>query len=75
MTKGEMRVGVSFNPSQNPMVDEIKQSAAGLIDRIEEIDTTVGDELDGERARLKALAQTAIEEAAMWAVKAATKRP
>lgn len=73
MSKGEMRVGVSFNPSQNPVVDEIKHSAAGLIDRIEEIDTTKGDELDGERARLKALAQTAIEEGAMWAVKAATK--
>lgn len=73
MTKGEMRVGVSFNPSKNPMVDEIKQTAAGLIDRIEEISTMNSDELDGERARLKALAQTAIEEGAMWAVKAATK--
>jgi hypothetical protein len=30
---------------------------------------------DGEVARLKALAMTAVEEAAMWAVKAITKRP
>lgn len=75
MTKGEMRVGVTFNPSNSLIVDEIKHTAAGLIDRIEEIDTTVGDGLDAERARLKALAQTAIEEGAMWAVKAATKRP
>lgn len=75
MTKGEMRVGATFNPSNSLIVDEIKHTAAGLIDRIEEIDTTVGDGLDAERARLKALAQTAIEEGAMWAVKAATKRP
>lgn len=74
MTKGEMRVGKDFNPSGNELVGEIKFQTAGLIDRVEEIDTTVGDGLDSERARLKALAQTAFEEGAMWAVKAATKK-
>lgn len=72
MTKGEYRVGLSFNPSGNQMVDDIKAQAAALIDLIEQIsDVPAG----GEVIRLKALAQTAIEEGAMWAVKAATKGP
>lgn len=74
-TKGEYRVGVKFNPSQNSLVDRIKRASADLIDLIETIPATTRD--DGPRgpevARLKALAQTAIEDGAMWAVKAATK--
>lgn len=74
-TKGEYRVGVKFNPSQNSLVDRIKRASADLIDLIETIPATMRD--DGPRgpevARLKALAQTAIEDGAMWAVKAATK--
>lgn len=69
MTKGEYRVGINFNPSNDDTVGRIKRAAADLIDMIEEIDT--GD--ISERGRLKALAQTEIESAAMWAVKAATK--
>jgi hypothetical protein len=68
-TKGEYRVGVSFNPSALPVVDQIKATAAALIDLIEGIDC-VGNP---EAGRLKALAQTAAEDAAMWGVKAATK--
>ena len=71
MTKGEYRVGVSFNPSGDIWVDEIKTAAAELIDLIADIP----DEGIDERKRLKALAQTEVESAAMWAVKAATKRP
>jgi hypothetical protein len=76
-SKGDYRVGTDFNPSGNNHVDEIKVRASELIDYIEdEIATDTGDdELNGEVRRLKALAQTAIEEAAMWAVKAVTKRP
>ena len=66
MTEGEYRVGVSFNPSNNPTVDEIKASAAKLIDLTAE---------HGKDDRCIALAQTAFEEAAMWAVKAVTKQP
>jgi len=77
MTKGEYRAGIRFNPSNNPTVDMIKKQAALLIDMIETIpkpeDAT--DVQKGEIARLKALAQTAIEEGAMWAEKAATKGP
>lgn len=77
MTKGEYRVGVSFNPSKNPTVDAIKAKAAELIDLVESIgnDVEVPSQLYSEVARLKALAQTEIESAAMWAVKAATKQP
>ena len=84
MTKGEYRVGVTFNPSNDDMVGKIKRAAADLIDLIEGIiDITdypqkVTDaewERDQEVRRLKVMAMTAIEEGAMWAVKAATKGP
>ena len=68
MTKGEYRVGINFNPSADDNVGLIKRAAADLIDLIETIPADTED-----RPRLKALAQTAIEEGAMWAVKAATK--
>ena len=88
MTKGEYRVGIAFNPSNDDMVGQIKRKAADLIDLIESIPTmTRDDNIAGlgltraraadtraaEVTRLKALAQTDIESAAMWAVKAATK--
>lgn len=82
-TKGEYRVGITFNPSGDDLVAQIKRQAADLIDLIETIPTRVTDQHGGEtddvraaeRGRLKSLAQTEIESAAMWAVKAATKRP
>lgn len=80
MTLGEYRVGVSFNPSQDPAVASIKAHAAALIDEIAALraNKTQGvedAELRGEVCRLCALAVTDIENAAMWAVKAATKGP
>jgi hypothetical protein len=71
MTKGEYRVGLDFNPSGSGEVDNIKRMAADLIDYIEGIPNNENP----ERGRLKALAQTHVEDAAMWAVKAATKKP
>lgn len=78
MTKGEYRVGISFNPSNDDTVGRIKSMASALIDFIDGIRVpNVTDEPSAmhssEVARLKALAQTHIEDAAMWAVKAATK--
>jgi len=77
MTKGEYRVGISFNPSNDDMVGKIKRAAADLIDLIEGIDLPNGgfSPHGHEVSRLKALAQTEVESAAMWAVKAATKGP
>ena len=79
MTKGEYRVGIDFNPSGDDTVGRIKRAAADLIDLVEKIPSTHSDTMGQvtqlpERARLKALAQTEIESAAMWAVKAATKK-
>lgn len=63
-TVGEQRVRTTFNPSQDGVVDQIKQKTAELINLCETL-----KQRDG---RLTALAQTSYEEAAMWAVKAAT---
>lgn len=71
-TLGEYRVGISFNPGGNPSVDAIKRAAADLIDLI---DTHVGFGRHGEVERLRALALTHVEDAAMWGVKAVTKPP
>ena len=77
MTKGEYRVGIAFNPSGDDLVGRIKRQAADLIDLIETIDVPddAGFEHGFEVKRLRALAQTNVEDAAMWAVKAATKGP
>lgn len=73
-TKGEYRVGIAFNPANDDMVGKIKRAAADLIDLIDEIKAaTDGHDTATEVIRLKALAQTHVEDAAMWAVKAATK--
>lgn len=81
MTKGEYRVGITFNPSGDDTVGKIKRAAADLIDLIESIpfpEYAADEEVNGthinEIGRLKSLAQTEIESAAMWAVKAATKK-
>lgn len=78
MTKGEYRVGITFNPSGNDLVGKIKRQAADLIDLIEALPQPEANDMgslsySGEVGRLKSLAQTAVEDAAMWAVKAATK--
>jgi hypothetical protein len=68
---GASRVRESFNPSGNELVDKIKRYTADLIDLCEEHKQKAGRER-GEEGRLWALAQTHYEDAAMWAVKAAT---
>jgi hypothetical protein len=64
---GEKRVRVEFNPSKQGNVDQLKQKSAELIDLVEQLRGA-----DQEQNRLIALAQTKYEEAAMYAVKAAT---
>jgi hypothetical protein len=78
MSLGARRVRESFNPSKDNMVDKIKRYTADLIDLCEELQHLApqGDVGWSEQLRLVSLAQTAYEEAAMWAVKAATtQRP
>jgi len=69
MTFGEKRVRAAFNPSDNEEVTRFKGNAALAIDMLEMIKMNTED---GETKRLAALAQTAFEEACMWAVKAVT---
>lgn len=78
MTKGEYRIGIDFNPSGDDLVNRLKRAAADFIDLVESIPLKAvhneGEAITGnEVARLKATAQTEVESAAMWAVKAATK--
>ena len=70
MTLGESRVRLSFNPSANAQVEDIKRRAADCIDWCENLKNG-GPEV----VRLLALAQTHFEDAAMWAVKAVTADP
>jgi len=63
-TVGEQRVRTEFNPSQSDTVNQIKQKTAELINLCED--------LKSKDPRLAALAQTEYENAAMWAIKAAT---
>src|SRR5262245_32542311 len=69
---GAERVRLGFNPSGNSTVDQIKQDTADLIDLVETFHEAAIDTNNAELARLASLACTAYEEAAMWAVKAAT---
>jgi hypothetical protein len=64
LTLGEQRVRTKFNLSRNSNVDRLKTKTAELINMCEE--------LKKQDPRLASLAQTSFEEAAMWAVKAAT---
>jgi len=67
MSIGADRVRQDFNPSGDDLVARLKGYTAALIDLCEQ-------ELKPLEPRLAALAQTAYEEAAMWAVKAATTK-
>ncbi len=67
MSIGEDRVRTKFNPSADTVIDQIKQKSAELINLCEMLKSKDG--------RLASLAQTSYEEAAMWAVKAATASP
>lgn len=73
-TLGEQRVRVEFNPENNSYVDQIKQKTAELINLINDsmYKPSLSEEEIKEFNRLKALAMTSYEEAAMWAVKSAT---
>lgn len=63
-SKGAKLVRANFNPSANREVEEIKTATAHLINMCEL--------LKEHDPRLSALAITAYEEAAMWAVKLVT---
>ena len=72
MTTGETRVRTQFNPSSNGVVDDIKMKSAELINLCESLKRDAMAPNAEESNRLAAIAMTKFEEAAMWAVKAAT---
>jgi len=64
MSLGDDRVGIGFNPSTIPEVDQIKGVTASLIDMLDMLSSQ-----DPEVLRCKEIAQAKYEEACMWAVK------
>ena len=66
---GNALVRNSFNPSGDHTVQRIKDLAAALINEISEVSPGIADEA---KKRYVDLAIVAVEEAAMWGVKAAT---
>ena len=71
MTYGERAVGLTFNPSGDAAVQEIKKTYASIIDLLNDARARV---TDTEAKRLYSIAITEAQTAQMWAVKAATWR-
>lgn len=73
-TLGQQRVRIDFNVMGDSYVDQIKSVSATLIDLVNEIPIPEGANQfqTAEFLRLKALAMTDVETAAMYAVKAVT---
>ena len=68
LTLGQKRVKAEFNPAKDDMVSQIKDKAAELIDLLE---SQRGVRQDShEMQRLISIAQTEVETAAMYGVKA-----
>jgi len=67
-TYGERAVGLTFNPGNNPKVDEVKKLYAKIIDLLDGL----RDPNAGETGRLASVAITQAQTAQMWAVKAIT---
>jgi hypothetical protein len=69
MTFGEKAVGLSFNPSGDPLVNKLKSLFAQIIDLCDQERALA---LDKEKVRLYSVAVTEAQTSQMWAVKAAT---
>jgi hypothetical protein len=69
MTYGEKAVGLTFNPSGDAKVQEVKELFAKIIDLCSELRTEAGQ---GEKGRLLSVAITEAQAAQMWAVKGIT---
>lgn len=69
-TFGEKAVGLSFNPSGDDLVHQVKQQYAKIIDVLALL--RCSDDLSDETRRLCSIAITEAQGAQMWAVKAIT---
>lgn len=71
MTFGEKAVGLTFNPSGDATVNDLKVVYAEVIDRLNYIRS---NSQDNEVKRMCSVAITEAQTSQMWAVKAATWR-
>jgi hypothetical protein len=70
MTRGEMRVGMNYNPWKSECVDNMKRHAAEIIDLcLDYADASPNPEV----MRLATTAALKYEEATLWAIKAITQ--
>lgn len=69
LTFGQKAVGITFNPSNLPGVDQIKQECAKIIDTLDQLRN---EAVDGEMKAQFTLAIRKIQEGQMWGVKAIT---
>lgn len=69
LTFGEKAVGLTFNPSNDTKVQEVKELYAKIINLCNDLRTEVGQ---GEKGRLLSVAITEAQTAQMWAVKGIT---
>lgn len=69
MTFGEKAVGLTFNPSGNEAVQQLKEKAAAFIDACNDYRNATQD---GEVKRMLSVAITEAQTAQMWGVKAVT---
>lgn len=74
LTFGEKAVGLTFNPSQDPLVKGIKEQFAAVIDSLNNQREGLAVDAPGsrEKARMYSVAITEAQTAQMWAVKAIT---
>lgn len=71
LTFGEKAVGLTFNPSSLPAVDDAKRGFAAVIDQMNDL-RNASDNPDVKR--MASVAITEAQTAQMWAVKAITWR-
>jgi hypothetical protein len=69
LTYGQKACGVSFNPSGDPVVADIKERFAAIIDQLNDLRIVA---TTPEQARLYSVAITEAQASQMWAVKAVT---
>lgn len=70
-TFGQKAVGLTFNPSGDPLVQRMKEQAAAFIDTCHDLRQRSES---SKVARMASIAITEAQTAQMWAVKAATWR-
>lgn len=72
LTFGEKAVGITFNPGNNPAVEECKKTYAKIIDQLNDVRNDPATPQEGKH--LASVAITEAQGAQMWAVKAITWR-